>query len=119
MAKKVMIIDDDRQLVEELTDSLRMDDYEVIPVDNPKKVKELAIATNPDVVLLDINMPGESGFQVACDILYFSGLRDTTIIAMTGYFKERYAALMKCYGFKGFLKKPFDYIDLLCRIEDI
>jgi DNA-binding response OmpR family regulator len=119
MTKKVMIIDDDKQLLEELATSLRMDDYEVIPLDDPKKVKETAIAINPDVLLVDINMPGESGFEVAYDILYFSGLEDTAIIAMTGDFKERYLVLNESYGFKGFLKKPFDYVDLLGCIKAV
>ena len=118
MTKRVMIVDDDKEFLEELQESLVLDEYEVITVTDPKTALQTAMETRPDVVLLDITMPEESGFQVACEIKYFSGLKDTSIIAMTGFFKERYATLMKGYGFKGFLKKPFDHLDLICKIEE-
>lgn len=119
MRKKVMIVDDDRELLEELTASLLMDDYEVISVNNPHKALDEAIKTRPDIVLLDITMPQKSGFQVASEIMYFSYLSDTSIIVMTGSFKERYEALTHICGFKGLLKKPFCYPDLLCKIKSV
>ncbi|MDD5729924.1 MAG: response regulator [Candidatus Omnitrophica bacterium] len=117
MVRKIMIVDDDKEFLEELKESLQMNDYEVVAVDNPRLALEIAINTKPDLVLLDLKMPQESGFQVACEIMYYSGLKNTSIIAMTGHFQQRYESLRDGYGFKGFLKKPFDYFDLLCKIE--
>ncbi|MDD5255433.1 MAG: response regulator [Candidatus Omnitrophica bacterium] len=116
MRKKVMIVEDDKEFIDELTNSLLMDGYEVIPVSNSKEALRTAIRTKPDVVLLDIVMSGKSGFQVASDIVYFSGLDDTSIIIMTGRFEERYDTLIRLCGFKGLLRKPFSYPDLLCKI---
>lgn len=115
MAKKVLIVDDDPQLLEELKSSL-MDDYDVFTLQGSKEALNTAIKIKPDVVLLDVGMPGESGLQVASKIMYFSDLNDTNIVVMSGKYKERYEALTEICGFKGFLPKPFCYEDLKCKL---
>lgn len=111
MAKRVLIVDDDPQLLEELKCSL-MDDYEVFTLQSSKEVLATAVRLRPDVVLLDVGMPGESGLQAASKIMYFSGLDNIDIVVMSGHSKERYEALTQICGFKGFLPKPFCYEEL-------
>lgn len=118
MNKKIMIVDDDRLLLEELRDALLLSDYDVIPVDDPTMVVDEAIANRPDAILMDIRMPDESGFQVAGKLKFFSGLRNIPIIAMTAHFKKDYTPLMKAYGIKNLLRKPFDPVDMVSRLED-
>ena len=118
MAKRILIVDDDPQLLEELKCSL-MDDYEVFTLQDSKEVLDTAVRLRPDVVLLDVGMPGESGLQAACKIMYFSDLNDIEIIVMSGKYRERYEALTQICGFKGFLPKPFCYEELRCKLGKV
>jgi CheY-like chemotaxis protein len=75
---------------------------------------EKACATRPDAILLDIGLPGCSGFEVA-ERVRQAGLRDTLIIAVTGYGQERDLRQAREAGIDGHLLKPVD-CEKLCRL---
>ncbi len=114
MLKKILILDDDPQLLEELKGCLE-NEYQVFTLQNSKSALEAAVEIKPDVILLDVEMPGESGLQIASKIMYFSDLR-SEIIVMSGR-EERHKAVAQLCGFKGFLLKPFDYEELRSTLE--
>jgi len=116
---RVLVIDDDKLLLREIQDTLSLNDYDVVAMNHPADATEVIERVQPDVILLDLVMPDESGFQVACKINYFSGLARIPIIAMTGYFKDSYLPLMSGYGIKDYLKKPFDPLELIAKIESV
>lgn len=117
MKNRIMVIDDDKEFLEEIRESLVLSDYEVVTVANPSDAIEEVIRTKPDLILLDIKMPEESGFQVACKIKYFSALRSIPIIAVTGYLNQRHRASIKGYGIRSYLTKPLDPVNLVLEIE--
>jgi DNA-binding response OmpR family regulator len=117
MDKKILIVDDDKDFLEELRESLVLNEYDVVALNDPNEALDVATREKPDVIILDIKMPEESGFQVACKLKFFSGLSHIPIIAMTGHFKDEYIPLMNTYGIKHYIKKPFDCIDIISRIE--
>jgi len=116
MARRVLIVDDDPQLLDELKCCL-MDNYEVFTLQNSKEAVDTAVKVRPDVVLIDVGMPGESGLQIASKIMYFSDLDDIDIVMMSGNCRQRYETLVELCGFKGFLFKPLCYEDLRCKLE--
>jgi DNA-binding response OmpR family regulator len=118
MKKKILIVDDDKEFLEELAELLKLNEYEVIAVSDAPLAADAARRSKPDLVLLDLKMPQESGFQVACKIKFFSQLQGVPIIAMTAYFKDDYTDLLRAYGIKHCLMKPFDTVELVSRIED-
>ena len=62
--KKILIIEDDRNLLNELREFLGNRGYEVSSIDNFLKASEEALDLKPDLVILDINLPGISGFDI-------------------------------------------------------
>lgn len=118
MNKRIMIVDDDAELLEELKESLLLSDYEVVAVNNSVEALDTAIRTRPDLILLDIKMPDESGLQVACKLKYFSAFKNTPILAMTAYPKEKYMHHLKEYGIQDCIKKPFTDLDVISKIEE-
>ena len=66
--KKILIIEDDRNLLNELKEFLQNKGYEVLSVENFLKATEFALDQSPDLVILDINLPGISGFDICRDI---------------------------------------------------
>jgi len=118
MKKKILIVDDDKEFLEELAEMLRLNDYEVVAVADSTKTLNAAAVAKPDVILLDLKMPQESGFQVACRLKFFSQFPTVPIVAMTAYFKDDYKDLLRTYGIKNCIMKPFDTMELIAGIEE-
>lgn len=115
--KKVMIVDDDKEFLEELEETLAMSGYDMIATEDPDSVVSIASDEKPLVILLDLKMPGKSGFQLAHELRNFPGLRQIPVIAMTGFFKDEYLPFMDICGIKRCLKKPFNPLDVIAEIE--
>lgn len=117
MKSRVMIIDDDKEFLEEIREVLILNDYEAITLDDPAFALEKVVASKPDLILMDMMMPNESGFQVAWKLGFFSALKRIPIIAISGYLNERQRALVRDYGIRDCVSKPFDPIELISKIE--
>lgn len=117
--KKVMIIDDDREFLEELGELLGRSGYDFVPVEDSRSVLKTAAQSKPDVILLDLKMPYKSGFQLVDELRHFTDLQCVPVIAMTGFFKEGYEPLLHICGIKRCLRKPFNPLDVIAQIEEV
>jgi CheY-like chemotaxis protein len=118
MAKtKILIIDDDKEFLEELHETLNLSGYEMVAVNDAQDALETANRTKPDIILLDLKMPAKSGFQVADEIKHYQQTSHIPIIAMTGFFKDDYLPLMGLFGISLCLKKPFQVSQVVQEIE--
>jgi CheY-like chemotaxis protein len=115
--QKVMIVDDDKEFLEELGETLALSGYDMVAVGDPVSALEMASEARPQLILLDLKMPGMSGFQLADEIRRFSQFEHIPILAMSAYFKDEYASLMDACGIKKCLKKPFNPLDVISEIE--
>jgi CheY-like chemotaxis protein len=114
---KVMIVDDNKEFLEELEEVLAISGYDMVAAQDPSSVLPIAIKEKPQVILLDLKMPGKSGFQLAHELSNSPELQQIPIIAMTGFFKDGYETLMDLCGIKRCLKKPFNPLDVITEIE--
>lgn len=119
MKKKVMIIDDDKNFLESLKDTLLLSGYDVVAASDSSLAIKEAIREKPDVILLDIKMPEKSGFQLAHELQNSQEVMDIPIIAMTAYFKEGNVPFMDTCGFQACIKKPFNPLDAIAHIEAV
>jgi len=117
--KRVMIVDDDKELLDELGEALALSGYDMVPVEGGSSALEMVSKVNPDVILLDLKMPGKSGFQLADEIRHVPEFSRIPIIAMTGFFKEGFGPLMEMCGIKKYLKKPFNPLNMIFEIESV
>jgi DNA-binding response OmpR family regulator len=113
-----MIVDDDEELLGELQDTFVSSGYEVNAISDPLLALNTAKKINPDAILVDLQMPKMSGFELAGKLRRFSGSKRVPIIAMTAFFtEEEHSLLMKLCGIKNCLKKPFNPIEAIKHIE--
>ena len=120
--KKIMVVDDDKKFLEELTETLRLSDYEPVTVGDSNLVLERVLEEVPDVILLDLKMYPKNGFEIAYALKHFvqvDGAGEIPIIAMTGFYKDGYMNLLDMCGIKRCLKKPFKPLDMIEQIEDV
>lgn len=117
-ATKLLIIDDDAHLRESLAEVLEMEGYECLQAGAAKEGIEAARKHGPDVVIMDIQLPDSSGFQI-CQTLR-KGSREVILIMMTGRFLS---AEEKTQGFQlgadEYITKPFDLQELSVRIRQL
>lgn len=89
MAKKVLMIDDDREFVDAISNLLDAKGYEVHTASNGKDAVARVKAENPDIILLDVMMTTKhEGLDVARDLHEDPTAKETPIIMMTGIRKE-------------------------------
>jgi CheY-like chemotaxis protein len=80
---KALVIDDNRQMVENLCKILELFDVECIPAYGPRSAFMLIRSNKPDVVLLDIMMPGADGFEVLGYIRRLPEMENVPVIVIT------------------------------------
>ncbi|NMM07954.1 PAS domain S-box protein [Polaromonas sp.] len=106
---RVLVVDDNVDTTQSLGDLLSLSGHEIqLAHDGPAAVAA-AIAWRPDVVLLDIGLPGFSGFEVAKRIRQETTLRNIVLVALTGYGKQVDRQRSQDTGFDHHLVKPADF----------
>ena len=93
--------------------------HEVREVYRGAEVLRLARDFNPDAVLLDIGMPGMSGYDVARELRQEYGEKRPLLIAVTGWKQSSDRILAKLAGFDHHLAKPFESAALLKLLEPL
>lgn len=116
--EKVMIVDDDKEFLSELRETLLLSGYTPIAVDNGDIVLNVARMIKPDVILLDLKME-KNGFEIAEELRKNPGTAGIPTIAITGYYsKEDLPLISEIYGIKRFLLKPFNPLDVIVKLEE-
>ena len=110
--RKVLVIDDNVEAVQSLAELLKLFGHEVqIAYDGPSGV-QAAETMRPDVVLLDIGLPGLTGLEVAERIRRLPALDNTVLVALTGYGHDSDRQLSRDAGFDHHLVKPADFAEV-------
>ena len=111
---KVLVVDDEPMMVNFLRTGLRYEGFEVMGAGDGNAALELAQSFRPDIVILDLRMPGADGFEV-CRRL--RGDPDLGIIMLTAKDETKDRILGLDLGADDYLVKPFDFDELLSRMR--
>ncbi len=116
MKKRILIIDDDRKLNSLLTEYLTKYNFDVYSISEPEQALGELKKINPDIIILDIMLPGMDGFEVCRRIRKFYS---TPIIMLTarGEVADRIVGLE--LGADDYLPKPFEPRELAARLQSI
>ncbi|MCX7927391.1 MAG: response regulator [Candidatus Omnitrophica bacterium] len=120
MEKKILVVDDDKEFLEELQETLTLSGYEVKAISDPRKALAVAMQLKPDIIVLDLKMPGMTGFEVVNKIKSTPVTEHIPIIAMSGFFTaEQDDSLLSFFQIHHYLRKPFNPLDIIARIEEV
>jgi len=117
MARRIMIVDDNKDFLDELKELLTLSEYEVIAIEDPVDVIPVATEKKPNIILLDLKMPKKNGLQLADEIRHSSELTNIPIIIMTAFLNGNKAIGSEMCGIQQWVKKPFNPLDLIYQIE--
>ena len=110
--QRVLLVDDEDRIVNFLALKLKVSGYEVLTANDGEKGLELARKADPDIILLDIIMPGIDGIEVLKRLRKFS---DVPVIVLSA--KERISENVLALGANAFMSKPFNPDDLVAKIK--
>ena len=119
---KILIADDDplmRRMLKETLEKLEDKGVELLAVDNGEEAIEIVRTEKPDLIILDVMMPGMNGFEV-CDIVKNElGMKDVYVLILTvnaqGFNKQKY----KDVGADNFMTKPFNPDEIIKKAAEI
>ena len=106
--RKILVADDDQDSAESLAMLLQMMGHEVRSALNGLEALAVAAAFEPDLIVLDIGMPGLDGYEVCRRIRQQAWGRVVVIAALTGWSRDEDKARSEQAGFDRFLVKPVD-----------
>jgi two-component system, cell cycle response regulator DivK len=114
---RILMIDDDRAFIELVDHALIARGCVMTYADNGADGVRLAKLLQPDLVLLDIRMPGMDGFEVAAELRRHPELANAQIVGVTSDASDSDRERMLASGFDGTFLKPFDVSSLVDEIE--
>ncbi|MCX5678038.1 MAG: response regulator [Candidatus Omnitrophica bacterium] len=118
--KKILIVDDDKEYLEELNEMLTTAGYDVTAISDGSAAIKAAQVTSPNLVLMDLRMPVMSGFEVADRLKALTQTSKIPVIAITGYYTmKEHVWLMKFCGIRRCIKKPANPLDIIAEIESV
>jgi DNA-binding response OmpR family regulator len=117
LATTVLVADDDADIVRFVEIYLRLEGFEVVTARDGPEVLAKAVAVRPDLVLLDVLMPGLDGYAVCAQIRADATLAAVPVIMVTANYVSAHLEAARRVGADDFLVKPFDPVVLLDKAK--
>jgi DNA-binding response OmpR family regulator len=119
VSKKILIADDEPNIVAALEFLLQRSGYEVHVARNGDEALKLVEATHPDLVLLDVMMPQKSGYEVCMRIRERADWRHIKIIMLSAKGRDAEVSKGLSMGADIYVTKPFSTRELMDKIRDL
>ena len=112
---RVLLVDDEKEFVETLADRLNMRDLDASTAHNGEQALSLVKKEEPDVIVLDLKMPGIDGIEVLRRVR--KAYPNVEVIILTGHGSEQDEEAARSLGAFDYMKKPVDLQALVPRIR--
>jgi len=115
----ILIADDDPQILTMLGIRLAKKGYTILEASDGLQTLAQAREHHPDLVLLDVMMPGKNGWEVAKELRADDDLKNIGIVMLTAIGEKVNELTSPLYGADAYVDKPFDFNDLEKKIKTI
>ncbi|MDD5097862.1 MAG: response regulator [Candidatus Omnitrophica bacterium] len=119
MPKKILIVDDEPDLLRVTTFRLKKAGYEISSATNGQEALDLIRANPPDLVLLDLRLPLIDGYEVCRQVKSDPGLKHVPVILFTASIGHDISETVKKVMADDYVIKPFEPDDLLSKIKKL
>ena len=116
---RILIVDDEPNIVLALELLMKREGYEVLTVDDGQKVFEVLKEFSPDLILLDIMMPKMDGYEVCQRIRADASLKDISIIMLTAKGREVEKEKGLALGADYYITKPFSTREVIMKVKEV
>lgn len=119
MASKILIADDEQNIVISLEFLMKREGYEVVIANDGEEAIDKIRSEMPDLVLLDVMMPKKSGFEVCQEIKSDPSLQSVRILMLTAKGRDTEVAKGLALGADAYMTKPFATKELVARVQSM
>lgn len=117
--KKILVVDDEKNIVELIKMNLELSGFEVISAYSGGEAINKAISLNPDLILLDLMLPDIDGFEVCRMMKQSEKVKDIPIIMITAKSEETDKVIGLGLGADDYVTKPFGIRELEARVKTV
>ena len=119
--KKILIVDDQLEVRELVQVTLEIGDYQILTAEHGREAIEVAQREHPDIILLDIMMPGSDvdGLQACRKLKNDPNTSDITIVMLSAKGQEDDIEMGRSAGADDYFTKPFSPIALIEKVEEV
>jgi DNA-binding response OmpR family regulator len=117
--QKILVVDDDEHILRSLSQYLELEDFAVVSASSGPEALELFAKENPDLLVLDVMMPGMDGFQVLEKLRSDPATAQVPVLMLTA--RDQHNDILKGYqmGATSYLVKPFNLDELVEAIREV
>jgi len=117
MTHRVVVVDDDREIQEIVTFVLNRNGFDVALASDGQQLQTVLAMTVPDLIILDVMMPGLDGYQIFASLRKNAATRHIPVIIMTAHAENIYERISLDLGAAEHVTKPFHPLDLVGKVQ--
>jgi two-component system alkaline phosphatase synthesis response regulator PhoP len=117
--EKILIVDDEKDIVKMLSYNLKKEGYRTVDAHDGEDALDLAISEHPDLILLDLMLPGIDGLEVCKQLKKESKTSRIPVIMLTAKTQETDKVVGLELGADDYISKPFSPKELIARIKAV
>lgn len=119
MSRKVLLIEDEPNIVEAIRFLLEREGWEVRTHENGADAVEAVQRESPDLVMLDVMLPGKNGFDILTELRAAEHTANLPILMLTARGQSRDREMAEKTGVSRFMTKPFSNAEVLTAVRDL
>ncbi|KIN72066.1 response regulator transcription factor [Sulfitobacter guttiformis] len=119
MAKHVVLVEDEANIAEAIRFLLGRDGWRVETLANGGNAAEVIRAARPDLVMLDVMLPGKTGFEILAELRSDESLADMPVLMLTARGQSRDREMAMQAGVSRFMTKPFSNEEMLTAVREL
>jgi DNA-binding response OmpR family regulator len=119
MSKSVLLVEDEPNIIEAISFLLERDGWTVRIHSQGDDAVEAVARVSPDVLVLDVMLPGRSGFDILRDLRSDAATRELPILMLTARGQTKDRKLAESYGVSHFMTKPFSNEEMLGKVREL
>ncbi|MEM9576594.1 MAG: response regulator [Pseudomonadota bacterium] len=119
MGKRVLLIEDELNIIEAIRFLLSREGWQVETHENGTDAVEVIRSAKPDLVILDVMLPGKSGFDILGDLRAAAETSELPVLMLTARGQSRDREMAEKAGVSRFMTKPFSNAEVLTAVRDL
>lgn len=117
MTNRVVVVDDDKEIREIVTFAFTQNEFEVAVASDGRQLVRLLSEQTPDVIILDVMMPGLNGYELFHNLRANPSTRHIPVVIMTAHAEHIYERISNDLGADEHITKPFHPLELVERVK--
>jgi len=119
MGKRVLLVEDEPNIMEAIRYLLLRDGFTVDTHSDGRSAVAAVLGKRPDMVILDVMLPGRSGFDILHDLRACGETADLPVLMLTARGQTKDRELAERYGASRFMTKPFSNAEMLASVREL